>query len=46
LDSKNQTLILKVLTTLKEKQALTQAHKELALHNITNCDIKQVVDVL
>lgn len=46
LDSHNQTLVLKVLTTLKEKQALTQAHKELALHNITNSDIKQVVEVL
>ena len=46
LDSHNQTLVLKVLTALKEKQALTQAHKELALHNITNSDIKQVVEVL
>lgn len=46
LDSKNQTLVLKVLTVLKEKQALTQAHKEIALHNITNYDIKQVVEVL
>ncbi len=46
LDSHNQTLVLKVLTALKEKQALTQAHKELALHNITNLDIKQVVEVL
>ncbi|MBR1776890.1 hypothetical protein IJ750_07455 [bacterium] len=46
LDSKNQTLVLKVLTILKEKQALTASHKQLALSNITNNEIKQVVEVL
>ena len=46
LDSSNQTLLLKVLTTLKEKQALTQAHKEQALNYITSEDIKRIVEVL
>ncbi len=46
LDSSNQTLLLKVLTTLKEKQALTQAHKEQALSHITSEDIKRIVQVL
>lgn len=46
LDSQNQTLILKVLTLLKEKQGLTDSLKEIALKNITNQDIKQVIEVL
>lgn len=46
LDSENQTLILKVLTILKEKQVLTSAHKELALKNVTSDDIKNVIEVL
>lgn len=46
LDSKNQTLLLKVLTLLKEKQALKDEHKSLALNNITCEDIKQIVEVL
>ena len=46
LDSSNQTLLLKVLTTLKDKQALTQAHKEQALNNITSEDIRQIIEVL
>ena len=46
LDSSNQTLILKVLTTLKEKQALNSSHKQLALNHITSEDIKQIVEVL
>ena len=46
LDSSNQTLLLKVLTTLKEKQALKQTHKEQALNRITSEDIKQIVNVL
>ena len=46
LDSKNQTLLLKTLTMLKEKQVLTQEHKDLALQNITCVDIKNIVDVL
>ena len=46
LDCHNQTLILKVLTILKDKQVLTQNHKEIALKNITNDDIKKIVAVL
>ena len=46
LDSSNQTLLLKVLTTLKEKQALNSSHKEQALRHITSDDIKQIVEVL
>jgi len=46
LDSSNQTLVLKVLTTLKEKQALNFNHKQLALKHITSENIKQIVEVL
>ena len=46
LDSSNQTLLLKVLTTLKEKQALTQMHKNTALSNISDNNIKQIIEVL
>ena len=46
LDSENQTLILKVLTLLKEKGALNQARKELALGNVTNLEIQQIIKVL
>ena len=46
LDSKNQTLILKVLTALKEKRILNKSHKEIALNHITSENIKQIIDVL
>lgn len=46
LDSENQTLVLKVLTLLKEKQALTSNHKSIALNNISSEDIKQIIEVL
>ena len=46
LDSTNPTLILKVLTLLKEKEALTDSHKELALNNVVNDGIKEVIKVL
>ena len=46
LDSSNQTLVLKVLTILKEKQALKQSHKDNALNHITSDDIKKIVEVL
>ena len=46
LDSKNETLILKVLTLLKEKQILKQEHKETALNNIICENIKQIIEVL
>ena len=46
LDSTNPTLILKVLTLLKEKEALTDSHKELALNNVVNDGIREVIKVL
>ena len=46
LDSKNQTLILKALTLLKEKQLLTENDKILALNNIQNENIKNIIAVL
>ena len=46
INSKNETLILKVLTMLKEKQALTVEHKQQALSLISSNDIRAVVDVL
>lgn len=46
LDSENQTLILKVLTVLKERNSLNDEHKNLALNNITSDDIRQIVNVL
>lgn len=46
LDSKNQTLVLKVLTILKEKQALKDEHKSLALNHVTCEDIKKIIEIL
>lgn len=46
LESSNQTLILKVLTILKNKGMLNQKHKEIALNNVTNPDIKNIVMVI
>ncbi len=46
LDSENQTLLLKVLTTLKEKQALKAEHKQQALNHITSENIRQIAEVL
>ena len=46
LDSSNQTLILKVLTQLKEQNILTQNHKQVALDNLTNDDLRKIVEVL
>ena len=46
LDSKNETLILKILTILKEKNALNQEHKDKALININSSDIKNIIEVL
>ena len=46
LDSKNQTLLLKVLTILKEKKVLTQNHKDTALEFISCQDIKKIIEVL
>ena len=46
LDSSNQTLLLKVLTILKEKQLLKQAHKDEALKQVTSSDIKEIIELL
>ena len=46
LDSENQTLILKVLTILKDKGYLKHTHKENVLENITNAEIKNIIQVL
>ena len=46
IDSENQTLILKVLTVLKEKGKLSQEHKTRALELVSCPDIKSVVEVL
>ena len=46
LECSNQTLILKVLTILKEKGLLNSKHKEIAMQNITNADIQNIVNVL
>lgn len=46
LDSENQTLVLKVLTLLKDKGALTQTHKESALSVVSSDDIKNIIKVL
>jgi len=46
LDSSNQTLLLKVLTVLKEKNVLNVEHKNKALNNITNENIISVVNAL
>ena len=46
LEGQNQTLILKVLSIIKEKGLLDSKHKEIALHNITNNNIKEIVNVM
>ena len=46
LDCSNQTLVLKVLTILKEKQALNDEHKQTALNVVTNSEIKKIIEAL
>ena len=46
LDSTNQTLVLKVLTLLKEKGALKDSHKESALEVVSSNDLRSVIEVL
>lgn len=46
LDSENQTLILKVLTVLKEKGLLKENHKNTALEKVVSEDIKQIISVI
>ena len=46
LDSSNPTLVLKILTILKEKGKLTSAHKELALKNLKDDNFKQYIEAV
>ena len=46
LDTENDTLILKVLTLLKEQGKLKQNHKDSSLAKISSLDIKNIVEVL
>ena len=46
LDSRNETLILKTLTILKEKGMLTSEHKEFAVSKLTTPNIKSIAQVL
>lgn len=46
LESKNQTLVLKVITLLKEKGLLNPKHKDLALNHVTNSDIRTIITVI
>ena len=46
LDSNNQTLILKILTLIKEKNKLSDKHKASALERITCPEIKKIIEVL
>ena len=46
LDSKNETLVIKVLTLLKEKSYMTDVHKDIALRNLSNLDLRKFVEVL
>ena len=46
LEGSNPTLILKVLTKLKDKEALTQVHKDIALSNIEENDLKRFIEAL
>ena len=46
LDGSNQTLLLKVLTILKEKQVLSEEHKNMVLNHITSPDIREIVEAL
>ncbi|MBQ3311449.1 hypothetical protein IJG72_05160 [bacterium] len=46
LTSKNQTLVLKALETLKNLNSLTNADKEIALQNVADENIKLIIDAL
>ena len=46
LDSSNQTLLLKVLSLLKEKAVLNDNHKQTAMQHITSDSIRQIVEAL
>lgn len=46
LNSSNQTLVLKVVEILKQKNSLTKEDKDLALSNVTNENIKNVITAI
>ena len=46
LDSKNQTLVLKVLTILKDKGMLKDEHKELAYANVKSDNLLNLIGAL
>lgn len=46
LESKNQTVLLKTLETLKSFNVLSKEDKDLALKNVTNDDIKSIINAL
>ena len=46
LDSKNQTVLLKVLSILKEKNLLNTEHKLKAKNNISNQDLLAILDAM
>lgn len=46
LDSENQTLILKILSILKEKGLLNSSLKNMALNNVQTDNIKKVINAL
>lgn len=46
LNSSNQTLVLKVVEMLKQKNSLTKEDKDLALSIVTNEDIKNVITAI
>ena len=46
LDSNNETLVIKVLTILKEKMIMTSSHKNTALEKVHNPDLKNFVEAL
>ena len=46
LDSSNETLILKVLTLLKEKESMSEEHRNFALQRVLTPDVKSIISVL
>ena len=46
LNSKNPTLVLKVLSVLKAKNLLNERHKQTALENISKSELKEVISAL
>ena len=46
LDTENKTLLLKVLSLLKSKQALKDSHKKFALEMLSEGELKEIVEAL